>query len=144
MICLSERPCQRTSSTGQVDRLEPDRPVVVELVADAHVPLVVFLDVVRVAVGSRSGSPAIRYSSRQFQARRADQPYFSYMNMTLAVSLRPSSANWSTLDHRVVEADVAVDDRVVGEDAEAGLAEEVLATQFPAVQVGLVLVDRAG
>src|SRR5690606_37241708 len=43
-----------------------------------------------------------------------------------------------------VDADVALHDGVVRQDAEAAVAEEVLATDLPAVQRGGTLVDRDG
>ena len=39
-------------------------------------------------------------------------------------------------------AHVALDDSVVGQNAEAGIAEEVLASELPAMQLGRDLIER--
>ncbi len=44
----------------------------------------------------------------------------------------------------IIEAHVTFDDGVVRLDAEAALAEEVPTAQLPAVDVGILVVDRAG
>ena len=43
---------------------------------------------------------------------------------------------------RHVVADVTADDRVVREDAEARVAEEVLTTELEAMDLGFLVVDR--
>src|SRR5690606_4348990 len=97
---------------GQVDRLHAEGPVVVELVGHAHVDLVVLLDVVRVV------RAAVLVAEDQVLVapvpRQAGRPAVLLVHQHHVGGVAQAQQRELLCDGAVVEANVAVDDGVVG------------------------------
>ena len=127
-----------TTLAGEVDRLDEHRQPLLHLGARARVDLAVRLDIGRVerAAGIELAAPVIRDA-------RLDAVLVVIGDRVGAVA-EPGQRELADVGiDRVVVFRVAVDDRVVQDDAETGFPQPVLDREFPAVDVGgLVAVER--
>src|SRR5690606_9900683 len=128
---------------GDVDGFSRHRQVVGQLVAHGQVDLVVCFDEVRVAViAVLVGGQQVLVTPVPGQTRRP-AVLLVHQHAVGGVAQAGQGTPVRTRIGGTVPAHVTLHDGVVGLDAEATVRAEVLATDFPAAQLGRTLVARA-